>query len=123
MKFLKGLALVIGVIIVISALITGFIYYFKDHHIRDIDSSYSHDKKYRVTLSEVGRSLDFRKSDIKISIYDSDGKQIDEINTSIKSSGEELSEDSWDVYWTETIVEIVLKAKGQDDEIINIVLP
>lgn len=69
-----------------------------------------------MTLSEVGRSLNLRKSDIKISIYDSDGKQIDEINTSIKSGGEDLSEDSWDVYWTETIVEIVLKAKAKDDE-------
>lgn len=69
-----------------------------------------------MTLSEVGRSLDLRKSDIKISIYDSDAKQIDEINTSIKSGGEDLSEDSWDVYWTETIVEIVLKAKAKDDE-------
>ncbi len=69
-----------------------------------------------MTLSEVGRSLDLRKSDIKISIYESDGKQIDEINTSIKSGGEDLSEDSWDVYWTETIVEIVLKAKAKDDE-------
>ena len=69
-----------------------------------------------MTLSEVGRSLDFRKSDIKISIYDSDAKQIDEINTSIKSGGEDLSEDSWDVYWTETIVEIVLKTKAKDDE-------
>ena len=70
---------------------------------------------YKVIFQELGITVFFGKSDVRVALVDSNGRTVGEIKDSIANDGGKLDEENISVVWQSDGVEITLYGEEQEN--------
>lgn len=113
-KILKIAALIILLLVLIVAIFFGLLIYVLRYKIETKDQSESPDGAYTLFLQSVGTPFFFGPSNGRL-LLEEDGKKVSLYRFTLYDDGKVIRPESWQVFWKEEYVEVLLFGEEQND--------